>query len=83
MLGVWAAEALRERPQHGAIARFGTIEEIAHTALFLAAPDSGFITGATLPVDGGAGGLHGREVPPPQSRRATVTGRLVGPSRDR
>jgi NAD(P)-dependent dehydrogenase (short-subunit alcohol dehydrogenase family) len=54
MLGVWSAEALRERPQHGAIARFGTVDEIAHTAVFLAAPESGFITGVTIPVDGGA-----------------------------
>jgi 3-oxoacyl-[acyl-carrier protein] reductase len=54
MLGVWSAEALKERPQHGAIARFGTVDEIAHTALFLAAPESGFITGITLAVDGGA-----------------------------
>lgn len=54
MLGAWSAEALRERPQHGAIARFGTVDEIASTALFLAAPDSGFITGITLSVDGGA-----------------------------
>lgn len=54
MLGVWSAEALRERPQHGAIARFGTVEEIAHTVAFLAAPESGFITGVTIPVDGGA-----------------------------
>jgi 3-oxoacyl-[acyl-carrier protein] reductase len=54
MLGVWTAEALRERPQHGAIARFGTVDEIAHTALFLASPESGFITGVTLSVDGGA-----------------------------
>lgn len=54
MLGVWSAEALQERPQHGAIARFGTVEEIAHTALFLASPESGFITGTTLSVDGGA-----------------------------
>jgi 3-oxoacyl-[acyl-carrier protein] reductase len=54
MLGVWTAESLRERPQHGAIARFGTVDEIAHTALFLASPDSGFITGATIPVEGGA-----------------------------
>src|SRR5207249_6507127 len=29
MLGAWTAEALRERPQHGAIARFGTVDEIA------------------------------------------------------
>ncbi|HEY8678863.1 MAG TPA: SDR family oxidoreductase [Candidatus Dormibacteraeota bacterium] len=54
MLGVWSAEALRERPQHGAIARFGTVDEIAHTALFLASPESGFITGITVSVDGGA-----------------------------
>ena len=54
MLGAWTAEALRERPQHGAIARFGTVEEIAHVALFLASEESGFITGTTLSVDGGA-----------------------------
>ena len=54
MLGAWTAEALRERPQHGAIARFGTVDEVAHTALFLASPQSGFITGITVPVDGGA-----------------------------
>src|SRR5207237_1105120 len=54
MLGVWSADALRERPQHGAIAGFGTFQETAHTALFLAAPDSGFITGITVSVDGGA-----------------------------
>ena len=54
MLGVWSAEALRERPQHGAIPRFGTVDEIAHAALFLASPDSGFITGITLSIDGGA-----------------------------
>jgi 3-oxoacyl-[acyl-carrier protein] reductase len=54
MLGVWTAEALRERPQHGAIARFGTVDEIAAAALFLASPHSGFITGITLPIDGGA-----------------------------
>src|SRR4029077_18852834 len=40
MLGAWSADALRERPQHGAIARFGTVDEIAHTAAFLAAAES-------------------------------------------
>jgi NAD(P)-dependent dehydrogenase (short-subunit alcohol dehydrogenase family) len=39
---------------HGAIARFGTVGEIAHVALFLASPESGFITGITVSVDGGA-----------------------------
>jgi NAD(P)-dependent dehydrogenase (short-subunit alcohol dehydrogenase family) len=53
-LGAWTAEALRERPQHGAIPRFGTVEEIAHVTLFLASPESGFITGVTISVDGGA-----------------------------
>lgn len=54
MLGAWTADALRERPQHGAIPRFGTVDEIAGTALFLASRDSGFITGITISVDGGA-----------------------------
>jgi 3-oxoacyl-[acyl-carrier protein] reductase len=33
--------------------RFGTPEEIAHAALFLASPLAGWITGQTLVVDGG------------------------------
>ena len=33
--------------------RFGTPEEIAHAALFLASPYAGWITGQTLAVDGG------------------------------
>ena len=33
--------------------RYGLPEEMAHAALFLALPQSGYITGATLPVDGG------------------------------
>jgi NAD(P)-dependent dehydrogenase (short-subunit alcohol dehydrogenase family) len=54
MRGAWTAEALRERPQHGAIARFGTVDEIAGAVAFLASPDSGFVTGVTLSIDGGA-----------------------------
>jgi 3-oxoacyl-[acyl-carrier protein] reductase len=53
LLRTWPPEALRERGQHMPIARLGTIDEIAHAAMFLASPDSSFITGVVLPVDGG------------------------------
>jgi len=71
MHGVWSAEALRERPQHGAIARFGTVDEIAHAALFLASPESAFVTGATLSVDGGAVAAGAYMVEKYRRRRAT------------
>jgi len=73
MLGAWTADALRERPQHGAIARFGTVEEIAHTALFLASGDSGFITGVTLSVDGGAAAAGAYMVEKYRRRRAAAS----------
>ncbi len=37
--------------------RFGTPEEIAAAALFLASPAAAFVTGAILPVDGGYSGV--------------------------
>ncbi len=74
MLGAWSAEALRERPEHGAIARFGTVEEIAHAALFFASPESGFITGVTLSVDGGAVAAGAYMVEKYRRRKATQSG---------
>ena len=53
----------KERAQrmlsHVPLGRAGTVEEIAHTVLFFVAPESSYITGQTLCVDGGwtAGGF--------------------------
>ena len=38
---------------HIPLGRPGTCEEVAHAALFLAAPESSYINGAVLTVDGG------------------------------
>jgi len=43
------AEVLAKIP----FGRYGTPEEVAHAALFLASPWAGWITGQTLVVDGG------------------------------
>ncbi|HEX4489487.1 MAG TPA: SDR family NAD(P)-dependent oxidoreductase [Terriglobales bacterium] len=56
-----AAEADRAKRvlSHIPLGRVGTVEEMAHAVLFFAAPESGYITGQTLCVDGGwsAGGF--------------------------
>jgi 3-oxoacyl-[acyl-carrier protein] reductase len=46
-----SADASLNVPLH----RLGTVKDIALTALFLATPDSDFITGATIDINGGMG----------------------------
>ncbi|WP_312878729.1 SDR family oxidoreductase [Amycolatopsis echigonensis] len=45
--------ALEKRLVHWPMGRFGSLEEAAGTLAFLASDDSGFITAAALPLDGG------------------------------
>lgn len=44
--------------QRQPMGRLGLAEEVASAITFLASPDSGFITGIVLPVDGGMSGLR-------------------------
>ncbi len=46
-------DSVQQLLAHIPLARPGTTEEIAHAALFLAAPESSYITGHILTVDGG------------------------------
>ncbi len=50
----WSSEEdRRAEAEHTVLGRFGTPEEVASAAAFLASDEAGFITGATLPIDGG------------------------------
>lgn len=42
-----------ERKRRIPMGRYGTVEEIAHTVRFLLSPESGYITGQNIRVDGG------------------------------
>ena len=47
----WTREVLEEHANHLPIRRLGKTEEVARVALFLAVPESGYISEATLVVD--------------------------------
>ena len=52
--GVTEEELMAERAQSIPMGRIGRPEELAALVAFLASPLSSYITGATIPVDGGA-----------------------------
>jgi NAD(P)-dependent dehydrogenase (short-subunit alcohol dehydrogenase family) len=49
------------------LGRMGSAMDVAQAVVFLSSDDAGFVTGAHLPVDGGALAVVGRYQPPPSS----------------
>ena len=47
------ADGMRQIEQRVPLRRIGQAQEVANAILFLAGPDSAYVTGATLAVDGG------------------------------
>jgi 3-oxoacyl-[acyl-carrier protein] reductase len=58
MTAALGEERLKELTAQVPLARMATADEIAGVVEFLAGPDSGYITGAVIPVDGGLGMGH-------------------------
>jgi len=54
MTGLAAAEILRRQQARIPLKRLGTPEEIAQVTLFLASSQASYVTGAIVPMDGGA-----------------------------
>ncbi len=54
-------ESVKQMLAHIPLGRPGTLEEVAHSVLFLAAPESSYVNGAVLTVDGGWTAGYARE----------------------
>lgn len=50
----WTPEAYAERARHVPAGRLGQVNEIAHAVEMLVSPEAAYISGVTLPVDGGS-----------------------------
>lgn len=57
MTGLAAEEILAAQQARIPLRRLGTPEEIAQVALFLASQQASYVTGAIIPMDGGAGAV--------------------------
>jgi NAD(P)-dependent dehydrogenase (short-subunit alcohol dehydrogenase family) len=57
MTGLAADEILRRQQARIPLQRLGTPEEVAQVALFLASAQASYVTGAIIPMDGGAGAV--------------------------
>jgi NAD(P)-dependent dehydrogenase (short-subunit alcohol dehydrogenase family) len=57
MTGLAAAEILKLQQSRIPLQRLGQPEEIAQVALFLASSQASYVTGAIIPMDGGAGAV--------------------------
>ncbi len=57
MTGLSAEELLRRQEARIPLGRLGTPEEVARVALFLASEQASYVTGAIVPMDGGAGAV--------------------------
>ena len=57
MSGLAAEEVLARQQASIPLRRLGTPEEIAQVALFLASSKASYVTGAIIPMDGGAGAV--------------------------
>ena len=54
MTGLAEAELLARQQARIPLGRLGSPEEVAEVALFLASPRASYVTGAIVPMDGGA-----------------------------
>ena len=53
MVGTGETEARKSWQNQHPIGRFGTVDEVAAAVVWLASPESSFVTGTDIAVDGG------------------------------